>query len=254
MKAAKLPWRPSPSCHESRPDVSVMVLQQPPSFMRSIVRPDLTIRIPEPSSLHQAIGRGIDAYSRVEGEEASLLKAILRTDNKTAYLICFAIQNTRSRAELIESLLIYKFSNKFEIYWGSCSKFIADLARFRNAIAHWHPYLQVYSNANNEFRYVQSIGPPVPSNVRHIEDKDIPPFVDDCEAICAALRDLTKFIDSRRRTLPRRFQKPIACQNQAILQPTPSAKAPQPRRPPSVPKLSRAERRKKALKDARAKK
>jgi hypothetical protein len=218
------------------------------------VRPDLTIRIPEPSSLHLAVGRGIDAYSRVEAEQAFLLKAILKTDIRTAYLICFAVQNTRSRVDLIENLLRYKFSNKFETYWDSCSKFIGILAQFRNAIAHWHPSLKIYSDVSNELRYVQSIAPPVPSNLRHIEEKDIPAFVADCENICAALRDLSKFISSRRRSLPQKFQQPLAYRNQADLQPPPIPKAPQPLRPPSRPKLSRAQKRAKALKDARTKK
>ena len=212
------------------------------------------MRIPEPSSFHQAVGRAIDAYSRVEADEAFLLKAILKTDTRTAYLICFAVQNARSRVELLESLLRYKFADKFKIYWGSCSKFIGTLAKFRNAIAHWHPYMQVYSNANDEFRYVQSIAPPVPNNLRHIEEKDIPPFVNDCENMCATLRDLSKFIAAPRRSLPQRFQQPISYQNQADLQPSPIAKAPQPQRKPSVPMLSPAQKRAKAVKDARKKK
>jgi hypothetical protein len=119
--------------------------------------------IPEPSSLHQAVGRAINAYSRVESEEAFLLKAILKTDIRTAYLICFAVQNTASRIELIENLLRYKFADKFQAHWDSCAKFIRTLAKFRNAIAHWHPHIQVYANANDEYRYVQTLAPPVPS-------------------------------------------------------------------------------------------
>jgi hypothetical protein len=212
------------------------------------------MRIPEPSSLHQAVGRAIDAYSRVEAEEAFLIKAILRTDIRTAYLICFAVQNTGSRIELIENLLRYKFANKFQDYWDSCAKFIRTLARFRNAIAHWHPHVQVYSNANDEFRYVQSLRSPVPNGSQSLREGDIPPFVEDCDNISSTIRDLSKFIASRRPSSPRRFQQPIACQNQADIQPRRSAKAPQARRKPSIPKLSRAQKRAKSLKDARAKK
>jgi hypothetical protein len=210
------------------------------------------MRIPEPSSFHQAVGRAIDAYSRVEAEEAFLIQAILRTDIKTAYLICFAVQNTRSRIELIENLLRYKFSNKFETYWDSCSKFIGILAKFRNAIAHWHPHLQVYSN-QQETRYVQSLRSPVPSGLQPIREGDIPPFVEDCDNISSAIRDLSKFIAARRRSLPRRFQQPIACHNQAGIQPRQIATAPRPPRKPSTPKLSRAQKRAKAVKDARGK-
>jgi hypothetical protein len=211
--------------------------------------------MPEPSSFHQAVGRAIEAYSRVEAEEAFLLRAILKTDIRTAYMVCFAVQNTRSRVELIEGLLKYKFSNNFEAYWASCSKFIATLTQFRNALAHWHLYWNVYTNHDeSEFRYSLSLGPPVPSGKKSILESDIPLFLKDCENISEALRDLSKFIANRRKALPQRFQKPIACQNQADLQPPPSAKAPQPQRKPSVPKLSRAQKRKKALKDARKKK
>jgi hypothetical protein len=212
------------------------------------------MRIPEPSSFHQAVGRAIDAYSTVEAEEAFLLRAILKTDVRTAYLLCFAVQNTASRLELIDNLLRYKFENKFQAHWESCAKFIRTLAKFRNAVAHWHPYLQVYSNADDEFRYVQSLGPPVPNGLKSIREGDIAPFVEDCDNISKALRDLTKFIAARRRSLPRRFQQPITCRNQAVLQPPPTPKALQPQRLPSVPKLSRAERRKRALKAAKTRK
>jgi hypothetical protein len=208
------------------------------------------MRIPEPSSFHQAVGRAIDAYSRVEAEEAFLIQAILRTDIRTAYLICFAVQNTRSRIELIENLLRYKFANKFETYWNSCSKFIGILAKFRNAIAHWHPHLQVYSTGR-ETSYVQSLKPPVPSGLQPIRERDIPPFVEDCDKIASAIRDLSKFIAARRRTSPQRFQRPIACQNQAGLQPRRTAKPQQPRRKPSRPKLTKLQKRAKAAKEAR---
>ena len=209
------------------------------------------MRIPEPSSFHQAVGSAIEAYSRVEEEQAYLIKAILRSDTRTAYFICFAIQNTSRRVELIDNLLRYKFANKFETYWGSCSKFIGVLAQFRNAIAHWHPRLQTYSN-ETEVRYVQSLRPTLPSELGDIQEKDISLVSKDCDNICAAMRDLSKFIASRRRPLHQRFQQPIACQNQAVLQPTPTPKGPQPQRKPSVPKLSRAQKRAKALKVARA--
>src|SRR4051812_5804860 len=111
--------------------------------------------IPEPISFHQAIGRAIDAYSKVEKEEAFLFKAILRTDVRVSYLICFSVQNIISRLELIDNLLTYKFSNKFQVHWDSCAKFIRTLAKFRNAIAHWHPHVQVYTYpASGEIQYV----------------------------------------------------------------------------------------------------
>ncbi len=119
-------------------------------------------RLPEPSSFHQAVGRAIDAYCRVEAEEAFLIRAILKTDTRTAYFICFAIQNSSRRTELIENLLRYKFSNKFGTYWDSCSTFIGVLAQFRNAIAHWHPHLHIYSSGT-ETRYVRTLGPTLPS-------------------------------------------------------------------------------------------
>ncbi len=210
------------------------------------------MRIPEPSSFHQAVGRAIDAYSKVEAEEAFLLKAILRTDIRTSYLISFSVQNIHSRLELIGNLLTYKFTNKFQVYWNSCSKFIRVLAKFRNAIAHWHPHIQAYST-NDEISYVESRRSPIPGGMAPLRESDIPPFVQDCEDISNALRDLSKFISARRKTLPRRFQLPIAYRNQAELQPRRSSKAPPPPRPPSAPKLSRAQKRAKALKHARAK-
>jgi hypothetical protein len=51
--------------------------------------------------------------------------------------------------------------------------------------------------------------------------------------------------------LPDKFLKPIPYRNTAFLRPPPKPKEHGPRRPPSRPKLSAAERRAKALKEAR---
>jgi hypothetical protein len=201
-------------------------------------------------SFHQAIGSAIDEYSGVEAQQAYLIKAILRTDVRVAYLICFAVQNSRSRTESIGDLLRYKFSGQFELYWESCSIFLGKLTKFRNAIAHWHPQPRLFASANVTSR-VYAIRRPVPNELLPIKEADIAPFETDCANIIKAIYDLGKFILRRRKPLPRKFQRPIVYQNQAFLRQPPMPKAPQPQRAPSVPKLSSAERRKKALKDAR---
>jgi hypothetical protein len=176
----------------------------------------------------------------VEAKEAFLLKSILDTDIRSAYLICFAVQNSRSRIVLIGELLTLYFENKFEDYWESCSTFLSTLAKFRNAIAHWHPHMQIYSNGE-EMRYVPSLGPPVPNQLLHIGEGDIPAFVEDCDNISEAIHDLSEVIRTRPQTLPEKFQQPIAYRNRAVLQPPPTPKEPQPQRLPSVPRLTEEE-------------
>jgi hypothetical protein len=207
--------------------------------------------IPHPNSFHEAVGRGIDAYSGVEAAQAILLQSILGTDIRAAYLICFAVQNSRSRVLLIGELLTLNFGNEFEEYWGSCSTFLGTLAKFRNAIAHWHPHLHVYSNGEKT-RYVPSIGPPVPNELPHIREGDIPPFVEDCYNISKAIQELSHVILTRPETLPEKFRQPIAYQNQAVLQPPPKPKEPQPLRPPSVLKLTEEEWIAKSRKEGRS--
>jgi hypothetical protein len=202
--------------------------------------------------IHHAVGKAISEYAQVEFALASILGNLLRVDFAKAYMIFFAVQNVRARHELFESLLAIQFKAGISKYWDSCSKMLQTLALFRNALAHWHssPTL-VLAREPDQGHIEYKLSHPVPGNFAEIEMSDIELFRTDCRSIRTALTDLAKLAKRRPATLPKRFRQPITYRNQASLRPPQTPKAPGLRRKPSVPKLSRAQKRAKALKDAR---
>lgn len=205
------------------------------------------------TELSNSIGEAIVAYSSVEATQARLLQSILKTDAQKAYLIFFAVQNSRARNELFDDLLEIEFKGRVKKYWDSCSSFLAKLALFRNALAHWHPRISIAVNMTEKTsRVAQTLAP---ANFKHpfipLEAKHIGPFLVDCMVIREYLSDITSLVEERPAALPEIFQKPIAHQNQAVLRLRPTPKEPPPQRPPSVPKLTKFQKRKKAEKEAR---
>jgi hypothetical protein len=93
-----------------------------------------------------AQGNAMQAYALVEGTQASIIEALLKVDFLRAHAILFAAQNARSRNELIETLLELEFAGTLRKFWASCSKYLLTLAQFRNALAHWHPYINIYTS------------------------------------------------------------------------------------------------------------
>jgi hypothetical protein len=206
-----------------------------------------------PRTLDSAIGRATQAYAQV-GAQALLLKEILEVDYKTSHTMFFAVQNTRSRHEMFQSLLETVCSKKIRPYWDSLARFLETLAKFRNAIAHWHPYIKIFANFDDQTqnRFVEALGHPVPGkSLELIEVQDFPAFLADCRYAQDELIVLTSFMTSKPTSLPEKYQQPITRRNLALLRQPPIAKAPQPQRPPSVPKLSAAQRRAKAKKESR---
>jgi hypothetical protein len=207
-----------------------------------------------PSSFHQAVGRAIEAYSNVEGSLALLLQQILKLDPLRTFIIFAAVQNTRSRGELFQELLAIEFDGRLDSHWYACNKFLATLAAFRNALAHWHPHTSLWVNDEQGVRRTHSIGKLVPGGVEHIVEKDIDIFDSDCLYIRTEIGLLTAIVRDGPLSLPEKFQPQAIRQNQAVLRQRQIPKEPAPPRPPSVPKLSPAQKRAKAAKDAREKK
>jgi hypothetical protein len=87
--------------------------------------------------MQAAIGASIHKYSKVEVAQLRILEAILKIETLPAALIFFSIQNVRTRNELIEELLRHYCGEGLVPFWGRCSKFLAKLSLFRNAIVHW---------------------------------------------------------------------------------------------------------------------
>jgi hypothetical protein len=204
-------------------------------------------------NLNRAIGEAIQDYARVETAQAMLVEVLLRIDFNRAYAVFFAVQNIRSRTKLIETLLELEFKDQFSRYWRSCAKFLLTLADFRNAAAHWHPMGIIrLSKDKSKSSAVQGIAHPVSGYpYRPLVPDDFVPFKKDCLFAQRFLSELGDAITLRPSPLPEKFQQPIARQNLAVLQLRRTAKAPQPQRPPSTPKLSAEQKLAKARKDAR---
>lgn len=212
--------------------------------------------VSSPTELSNRIGEAIVAYANVEGQLAILLKRILNVDFQTAYLIFFAVQNTRARGELFDSLIANVHGKDIGPYWDSCSTFLAKLAKFRNALAHWQPMMNIYySGSSDSQEGVRMEHTLAPGNLRgtlhSIEARHIGPFLVDCMIIRERVSALETIFEKKPETLPEIFLKPIPDRNQAVLRQRQIAKEPRPPRPPSVPKLSQAQKRAKALKDRR---
>jgi hypothetical protein len=209
-----------------------------------------------PNELTARIGEAIESYARVEGFLALLFQRIIKIDVQRAYLIIFAIQNSRARNELFGDLIALEYEGKLDKYWDSCSQFLSTLAKFRNAIAHWQPSLNVFEKGMPEELRLQFVmaQPNLKRTLDTIGQSEIGDFLVDCWTIRGRLAELEILMRERPATLPEKFLQPITDQNRAALRQRQIAKEPRPPRPPSVPKLSPAQKRAKALKDARGKK
>jgi hypothetical protein len=199
--------------------------------------PVARIDLGQTNPLHQAVGEAIEAYAMVEANLASLLEALLGVSMIQAHAVLFAIQNIRSRNEMFQTLLAHThFHKDIKKYWASCSKYLLMLAQFRNAIAHWHPNLNVYVNKDfSAHRLVHALGHPVPGTpIKSLEVTDLAPFLTDCQYIRQELSALTELVKNAPVALPEKFQKPITRRNQAALRQRHSAKEQQPQRPPSL--------------------
>jgi hypothetical protein len=210
--------------------------------------------------LHYAVGKAMDTYSHIEAHLAAIVGNLLKIDYRKSHIIFFAISNMPSRLELIESLFSLHLKGDqlpaFKKYWASVERYLKKLATFRNALAHWHPHINVYVNRlgtqERPARYVAALAHPIPgTGTRPIEARHIQDFLDDCQFARDVLSAIKPASKRRPRSLPRIFRQPITRQPKADIQLPPTPKAQQPRRPPSVAKLTKFEKRAKAAKEAR---
>jgi len=206
----------------------------------------------------KATGLALQAYVQVEAALIRLLQNILGCDSRQARLIFLSINNVRSKLELFDSLIEHRFGDKVEPFWNSCHQFLQRLAAVRNAIAHWHPVTRIYASPHAEDD-PKSAEPTLadPSfNNRSLTLPDLRKFIGDCNYIRTEIGRLSAKLEmgakrSRRRPLLKKYRGLAVRQNAIVLPQSQTTKASGPQRPPSVPKLSRAQRRAKALKDAR---
>jgi hypothetical protein len=186
-------------------------------------------------ALRVQIGESIEAYASVEAKQAFLLKSVLNIDYRRACVIFFAVQNVRARGEMIQDLLGNGLDDRIRKYWGSCNKFLLKLAQFRNALAHWQPYSNLYEGPGDKLHYEPALGPPTQNDLKPLEASDFPAFVEDCDYIGDEIQKLDAIIKSGPGAWPERFQPPTIRPNRACLRPRQTAKELQPQRPPSKP-------------------
>jgi hypothetical protein len=203
--------------------------------------------------LRMQIGESIEAYASVEARQAFLLKSILRIDYRKSCTIFFAVQNVRARGEMIQDLFDYGFDERIKKYWKSCNAFLLKLAQFRNALAHWQPYVNLYDDGGGNRHHEPALGPPSQSEFRPLEANDMPAFIEDCEYIGGEIQKLDAIIMAAPGSWPEKLQSPVIRRNQATLRRLRTAKERQ--RPPSKPnplqkgrKPSAKQRRQRALK------
>jgi len=180
----------------------------------------------------QAIGNAIIAYAEAEQSQAMLFSGMLTLKHDRANAVFYTIQNVRARNEMIQTLLRQEFKEDYAVYWESCSEFLLKLAKFRNAVAHWHPAMRVYMSkgAASTKPGENVLSNPSPGwGIKSLTLEDIGPFMKDCRAIQQEMYEFTRHIDDRRKAprapLPDRFQKRVTYRNQAVLQRHPKPKA-----------------------------
>jgi hypothetical protein len=110
---------------------------------------DIDISKPADNVLEFYVARSqaIAAYADVERAMMVLLSSLLKTDIESAAIIFFRITNSKSRSEIIRSLLKKQFGTAYSHYWfgihGTPNKrglmsLIGELDGKRNEIVHWH--------------------------------------------------------------------------------------------------------------------
>ena len=126
--------------------------------------------------LRMQIGESIEAYASVEARQAFLLKSILRIDYRKSCTIFFAVQNVRARGEMIQDLLDHGCDERLRNYWKSCNAFLLKLAQFRNALAHWQPYVNLYEDGGGNRHHEPALGPPSAKRVQATRGKRLSCF------------------------------------------------------------------------------
>jgi hypothetical protein len=200
----------------------------------------MTIITKDRDDFLKAIGAAVEAYAEVEASQARLLQCILDVDSMQAATIFFTVQNVRSRNDLFASLIEHKYGDAHSKFWKSCSAFLLDLSKFRNAIVHWHPMTMVYVNrdpAKVPKAAARAIRNPMPGRRGSLTLDAFSPFMLDCTYIRAEMDQFSGYLrdpaEADDPTLPERFSLPLPRQNLALLQPSQSPKGP-PSRPQSL--------------------
>lgn len=110
---------------------------------------------PDDSNMLIARAKALEEYALLESALAQLLSTLLGTTAQKASIVFFAIFNSRSRNQILETLLEVAHKNQYDTYWygepGSLGKpktgglftLIHQLNEERNRIVHWHPVQKI---------------------------------------------------------------------------------------------------------------
>jgi hypothetical protein len=172
-----------------------------------------------PQQVHEAIGKAIEAYALVEGEQVLVLQSVIGSDYPTATIIAFSM-NANSRCQMIGELLGHTYKGALDTYWKSCRKFLGKLAAYRNAIAHWHPLVEIYEDQSNRVYIKHVLNHPKSGKLyESLDDQSVLPFIEDCHYIRSQLQDLNNEVlrKPRNAEFDERFGRPLARQNEALI-------------------------------------
>ena len=179
--------------------------------------------------IHARMGGAIQAYSRVEQEQARVIAAILKIGQASAKTIIFSVQNVRARNEMIQTLLSLNCKDKHKKYWASCAAYLLQLSLFRNAIVHWLP-VTIYTIPDGAIAQGLRNGTPLKST-KTLEVADFSPFIDDCTYINLELEQFAWYLEGHpnEQAWHEKFSRPLARRNRAVLLQPPTPTEPKPR-------------------------
>jgi hypothetical protein len=87
--------------------------------------------------LHAARGHAIQSYANLEQSLCRLFVLVSGTTPDVAGVIFFKITSTAYRDKMLARLVEKKYGNKYEAFWESLGKLIAQITQRRNEIVHW---------------------------------------------------------------------------------------------------------------------
>lgn len=93
--------------------------------------------------LHAARGHAIQSYASLEQSLCRLFALLSGTTNDVAGVIFFRITSTAYRDKMLARLMEKKYGKKYDIFWESTGKLIAQITQRRNEIVHWNVAMNI---------------------------------------------------------------------------------------------------------------
>jgi hypothetical protein len=124
---------------------------------------DLAEALRHQSRQDLALARAValDAYAAVEASLCALFARLLGTDEGSAGIVFYRINNARSRNGMIEKLLKRRKGADHNLWWNSMVAIMRIADERRNEIVHWHGVAHIFQNeTTSEFVVTHRLEPP----------------------------------------------------------------------------------------------